>query len=105
MPSYLPEDYAFADGAHLPGAYTILWFTDGTGELEIVERLYDPYREEKVLPGTPEAVTLGGDLQAEYVSANGRDQLYWSAGGYSYRITGGMLGRDELVRIAESVAA
>jgi outer membrane lipoprotein-sorting protein len=105
MPSYLPEDYAFADGAHLPGAYTILRFTDGTGELEIVERLYDPYREEKVLPGTPEPVAIGGDLQAEYVSANGRDQLYWSAGGYSYRITGGMLGRDELVRIAESVAA
>ena len=105
MPSYFPEGYAFTDGMYLPGAYTVLRFTNGTGELEIMQRSYDPYREEVGLPGRPEQVFLDGDLQAEYVSADGRDQLRWSAGGYSYRITGGMLGRDELVRIAKSVAA
>jgi outer membrane lipoprotein-sorting protein len=103
VPSYLPEDYVFKEGTLLPGAYTVLRFTDGTGELEMVERLYDPYREEKVLPGTPETVTLADGREAEYVSADGRDQLRWSAGGYSYRITGGMLGKDELARVAESV--
>ena len=103
VPSYLPEDYVFKEGTLLPGAYTVLRFTDGTGELEMVERLYDPYREEKVLPGTPETVTLADGREAEYVSADGKDQLRWSAGGYSYRITGGMRGKDELARVAESV--
>ncbi|WP_292365370.1 MULTISPECIES: DUF4367 domain-containing protein [unclassified Methanoculleus] len=103
VPSYLPEGYAFKEGTLLPGGYTMLRFTDGTGELEIMERLYDPYREEPGLRGTPEAVTLADGREAEYVSADGRDQLRWSAGGYSYRITAGMLGRDELVRVAESV--
>ncbi|WP_214020668.1 hypothetical protein [Methanoculleus sp.] len=103
MPSYLPESYVFKEGTFLPGAYTTLRFTDGTGELEIVERLYDPYREEAGLPGTPEAVNLADGREAEYVSVDGRDQLRWRAGECSYRITGGMLGRDELVRVAESV--
>ncbi|MCM2466251.1 DUF4367 domain-containing protein [Methanoculleus oceani] len=103
MPSYLPEGYVFADGTHLPGAYTTLRFTNGSDELEFVQRLYDPYRAEAVLPGTPESVPLSGGREAGYVSADGRDQLRWSAGGYSYRITCGMLGRDELMRVAESV--
>lgn len=103
MPSYLPEGYAFADGVHLPGGYTVLRFTDGSNDLEVDERLHDPYRGEAVLPGTPETVTLADGREAEYVSADGKDQLRWSAGGYSYRITGGMLGKDELARVAESV--
>ncbi len=104
MPSYLPEGYVFAEGTHLPGAYTTLQFTNGSNELKFEQRLYDPYRAEAVLPGTPEPVLLSGGREAGYVSADGRDQLRWSAGGYSYRITGGMLGKDELVRMAESVA-
>ncbi|HOI14581.1 MAG TPA: hypothetical protein PLG75_12015 [Methanoculleus sp.] len=104
MPSYLPEGYAFADGVYLPGGYTVLRFTDGSNDLEVAKRLHDPYREEKVLPGTPEPVLLSGDREAEYVPSVGRDQLRWSAGGYSYQLTGGMLGKDELVRVAESVA-
>ena len=103
MPSYLPEGYAFADGVHLPGGYTVLRFTDGSNDLEVDERLHDPYREEAVLAGTPEPVLLTDGREAEYVSADGKDQLRWLDAGYSYRITGGMLGKDELVRVAESV--
>ncbi len=103
MPSYLPEGYAFADGVHLPGGYTTLRFTNGTGELEVVKRLYDPYRKEKVLPGTPETVTLADGREAEYVSTDGRDQIRWRDAEYSHQITAGMLGKDELVRVAESV--
>ncbi|MDD4252018.1 MAG: hypothetical protein PHT74_02605, partial [Methanoculleus horonobensis] len=104
VPSYLPNGYVFKEGTLLPGAYTTLRFTDGTGELEIVERLYDPYREEAVLPGTSEAVLLSGGRDAEYVFTGGRDQLRWRSGEYSYLVTGGILGRDELVRVAESIA-
>ncbi len=104
VPSYLPKGYVFKEGTLLPGAYTTLRFTDGTGELEIVERLYDPYREEAVLPGTSEAVLLSGGRDAEYVFTGGRDQLRWRSGEYSYLVTGGILGRDELVRVAESIA-
>ncbi|KDE55379.1 DUF4367 domain-containing protein [Methanoculleus sp. MH98A] len=104
MPSYLPEGYAFADGVHLPGGYTMLRFTDGSNDLEVVKRLHDPYREEAVLPGTPDVVLLSGGREAGYVSADGRDQLRWRDGEYSYHLTGGMLGKDELVRVAESVA-
>jgi len=104
VPSYLPEGYVFKEGTLLPGAYTTLRFTDSTGELEIVERLYDPYREEAVLPGTPEPCLLADGRKAEYVSTGGRDQLRWRSGEYSYRITSGILGRDELVRVAESIA-
>ncbi|MDD2786759.1 hypothetical protein [Methanoculleus sp.] len=104
VPSSLPEGYVFNEGAVLPGAYTVLRFTDGTGDLEVMQRLYDPYREEPVLPGTPETMLLAGGREAEYVSADGRDQVRWRDGEYSYRITSGMLGRDELVRVAESVA-
>lgn len=105
MPSYLPEGYAFADGVYLPGGYTVLQFTDGSNDLEVAKRLHDPYREEAVLPGTPEPVLLADGREAEYVSADGRDQLRWRDGEYSYQLTGGMLGKDELVRVAESVAA
>jgi len=105
MPSYLPEGYAFADGVYLPGGYTVLRFTDGSNNLEIVKQLHDPYREEAVLPGTPEPVLLADGREAEYVSADERDQLRWRAGEYSYRITGSMLGKDELARVAASVAA
>lgn len=103
VPSSLPEGYVFNEGAVLPGAYTVLRFTDGTGVLEFEQRVFDPYREEPVLPGTPEAVLLADGREAEYISVDGRDQLRWSAGEHSYRLTGGMLGRDELVRVAESV--
>ncbi len=71
MPSYLPEGYAFNGGVHLPGGYTVLRFMDGMGNLEVTERLYDPYREDGVLPGTPEPVILAGGREAEYVSAGG----------------------------------
>ncbi|KLK88078.1 hypothetical protein SZ63_03135 [Methanoculleus sediminis] len=103
MPSYLPEGYGFADGAHLPGAYTILRFTDGSDELKFEQRLHDPYREEGLLPGTPDAVHLAGGREADYVSADGRDHLKWRAGEYSCLLTAGMLGKEELVRVAESV--
>lgn len=105
MPAYLPEGYSFADGTHLPGGYTMLRFTDGTGELEVAKRLHDPYREETVLPGTPETALLSGGREAEYVSASGKDQLRWHDGEYSYQVTGAMLGKPELMRVAESMAA
>lgn len=104
VPSSLPEGYAFNEGAVLPGAYTVLRFTDGSDELTVTERLYDPYRESDALPGTPEPVTLAGAREAEYVITGGKDQVRWHAGEYLYLITGEMLGRDELVRVAESVA-
>lgn len=105
MPSSLPEGYAFADGTHLPGGYTVLRFTNGNNDLEVVKRLHDPYREERVLPGTPEAVLLSDGREAEYVSAGGKDQLRWRDGEYAYQVTGAMLGKTELVRVAESVEA
>jgi outer membrane lipoprotein-sorting protein len=106
VPSYLPEGYAFAYGVYLPGAYAVLQFKNSSSgeQLTIMQRLYDPYQEDGALPGTPEPVTLSGDRQAEYVSVDGRDQLRWNADGYSYGLTGGLLGRDELVRVAESTA-
>lgn len=103
MPPYLPEGYVFKEGVHLPGAYTTLRFTDGSNELTFERRLHDPYREEAGLPGTPEPVLLADGREAEYLSADGRDQLCWSAGGYTCLLTADMLGKDELVRMAESV--
>lgn len=100
----LPEGYTFAGGVYLPGAYAVLRFTDGTGNLEVTERLYDPYREGDMLPGTPEPVTLAGGREAGYVVAGGKGQVRWHAGEYLYLITGEMLGQGELVRVAESVA-
>ncbi|BBL68785.1 hypothetical protein MchiMG62_19660 [Methanoculleus chikugoensis] len=105
MPSSLPGGYVFREGAHLPGAYTILRFTDGSNDLEIVKRLHDPYREERALPGTPEAVLLSDGREAEYVSAGGKDQLRWRDGEYFYQVTGDMFGKTELVRVADSVEA
>ena len=104
MPSSLPEGYVFREGAHLPGGYTALRFTNGSNNLEVVQRLYDPYQEVGALPGRPEAVLLAGGREAEYVVAGGKDKLRWRAGEYSYKVTGAMLGREELVRVAESMA-
>jgi anti-sigma factor RsiW len=49
-------------------------------------------------------VLLAGGREAEYVVAGGKDKLRWRAGEYSYKVTGAMLGREELVRVAESMA-
>lgn len=105
VPSSLPEGYVFREGAYLPGGYTALRFMNGSNDLEIVKRLHDPYREERALPGTPEAVLLSDGQEAEYVPAGGKDQLRWRDGEYSYQVTGAMLGKTELVRVAESIEA
>lgn len=105
MPSHLPPGYTFVDGVYLPGAYTVLRFTNGNDELKVMHQLYDPYQEADTFPGSSETVLLTGGREAEYISADGKDHLRWRDGEYSCLITGGMLGRDELMRVAASMAA
>jgi len=106
-PSYLPDGYEFDRATVFDDLYgngqelVSLQYTDGSGVLDLTERVSDDTEESGTMMGEPEIVSING-TDGEFTSMFGMNTLRWSADNVDYSLSG-EFEKDELVKVAESL--